>query len=406
MKNTDSNEVKVIGGGIGGLTAAAIIARAGHAVTVHEQRGRLGGRATTDDRRGYRFNQGPHALYLGGEAVRALRRLGVHPSGVAPPTKAALMALGGETYLAPFGARSLIRTKMLSTRDKVELARVLSRIPSVAPSSLAQNTEREWVGQLTTRPRVAGIVHALARLTTYANAPDVMSAEVVASQLQLALADGVTYLDGGWQQLVHELRRLVVAAGGTICAGEALVDLPDARIVIVAAGGPSNASTLTGHSFDPGVAAYASCLDLGLTGPPVHQFVIGIDEPNYLSAHGLAGDMTPPGAASVSVARYLKPDEAPDRKVLQDFSRHAGIGSSDIVEERYLHRMCTVTALPIAENGGYSGRPPVAVPGLRGVFVVGDWVGDKGHLADAVLASAQQAARSAIGMLAGAAVSA
>lgn len=404
MKSIGSHEVHVIGGGLGGLTSAALIAQAGHSVTVHERRGRLGGLATTDLRRGYRFNQGPHALYLGGEGVGILKRLGIRPRGVSPATKGALMVRDGKTYQAPFGVGSMARTKLLGTRDKAELVRVLLRIQRFEPGSVANLTAREWVDGLTARPQVADVIHALARLSTYVNAPDQLSAEVVSSQLRLALGDGVIYLDDGWQQLVDALEQAVVDAGGIISTGEALIELPDAPVVIVAVGGPALASTLTGHPFAPGIAAYTSSLDLGLVASPVHQFAIGIDEPHYLSAQGVAGGMTPQGAASVSLARYLEPGEEPDRDALEGFARHAGIVPGDIVEKRYLHQMCTVTAIATAEQGGYSGRPSVEVPDRPGVFVVGDWVGRRGHLADAVLASAGQAARSAAALLDGEAV--
>ena len=51
----------VIGAGLAGLTAAATAARAGRPVVVVEAHA-AGGRARTDERSGYRFNQGPHAL--------------------------------------------------------------------------------------------------------------------------------------------------------------------------------------------------------------------------------------------------------------------------------------------------------------------------------------------------------
>jgi hypothetical protein len=49
-------------------------------------------------------------------------------------------------------------------------------------------------------------------------------------------------------------------------------------------------------------------------------------------------------------------------------------------------------ALCTAEKGGFAGRPGPAVPGIRGLFVAGDWVGPEGVLADAALASARRAA--------------
>ncbi len=55
--------VIVIGAGIGGLAAAARLARAGHRVTLLEKNGYPGGRAGTLDLDGYRFDTGP-TLFL------------------------------------------------------------------------------------------------------------------------------------------------------------------------------------------------------------------------------------------------------------------------------------------------------------------------------------------------------
>jgi hypothetical protein len=95
----------------------------------------------------------------------------------------------------------------------------------------------------------------------------------------------------------------------------------------------------------------------------------------------------------------LAPGDGPDRRLLDDFARHAGIAPESIVEERYLHRMPVVTSIATADQGGLAGRAPVGVPGRDGVFVVGDWVGRRGHLADAVLASAEEAAAAVIAHL-------
>jgi hypothetical protein len=54
------------------------------------------------------------------------------------------------------------------------------------------------------------------------------------------------------------------------------------------------------------------------------------------------------------------------------------------------------TLLPQAGRGGLVGRPGPHLPGLRGAFLAGDWIGPEGYLADASLASARAAARLAI----------
>lgn len=415
------SDVHVVGGGLGGLAAAALVAHAGLTVTVHEQRGAPGGRATTTERHGYHFNQGPHAFYRTGEAAHVLGRLGIRPSGVGPGTQQARMLRDGELHVAPGDVRSLARTRLLGLREKAELARLLARLPRLDPATLGSRTTTEWVDGLTDCERVRAVLHAVVRLVAYVDGPDHLSADVALVQLQRGLGGGVLYLDRGWQQLVD---RLAAAPGVRVQSGRLVRSLADldewaaggvgaagGPAVIVATGGPRTAAAVTGHPYADGWEATAATLDLGLTGPPPLRFVIGVDQSMYLSEHGVAAGMVPASRASISLARYHsvgadgrdrggggvgRGTHRADHDRLRAFARHAGIADEDVIEERYLHRMSVVTSIATAATGGLAGRPPVAVPDRPGVFVVGDWVGPHGHLADAVLASAEAAAQAAV----------
>jgi len=59
---TDRNPVAVIGGGLGGLAAAAVLAARGHAVTLFDKNPWLGGKAAVLEAEGFRFDMGPTIL--------------------------------------------------------------------------------------------------------------------------------------------------------------------------------------------------------------------------------------------------------------------------------------------------------------------------------------------------------
>jgi hypothetical protein len=393
------HEIHVIGAGLAGLTAAAFIARAGLPVVVHESRNRLGGRATTDDRDGFRFDQGPHALYRGGAAERILTELGVRPRGAAPDVRGVLVR-DGRLHRAPAGAPSLLATTALGWRGKLQLARVLQGLARMRPADHAAHTVEEWIDATVQDDRARELLAMLVRLTTYSNHPRTMSADVAILMLQAGLGPGVRYLEGGWDQLVGAL---AAHPGVRIIEGSPLHELPDAAAVVLAVGSPAAATALAGvpvTRLEVGPAAETACLDLGLRGTPPHPVALGLDVPIYASHHSSPGGRAPAGHSVVALAEYLAPDVEPSRERLEAFAETMGIARGSVVAQRYLHRMVACTAIPSAALGGLRGRPDVDVlaqlTGRPGTFVAGDWVGTEGHLADAVLASARAAALAAV----------
>ncbi len=400
--STEINEarpshVAIIGGGLAGLTAAATIAASGGLAIVYERLGAVGGDARSSTHQGFTFNHGPHALYRGGPGERTLRELDIDIRGGVPPVKGRIV-FDGQSFVAPAGPATLLQTRALNIKDKLEVAKVLGALPKFRPSELAGLSVNKWIDRLVSRERPRQLLHMLSRLSTYVNHPDVASAEVAATQMQLALGPGVVYLHGGWQTLVDQL---AAKPGVQVVHGGAITELPDAPAVIVAGGGPTLASKMLGRGFGVGPAAEVSCIDLGLTRQPDHDIVLGADASFYFSNHSSVADLTEQGTFCASGLQYLGPGDQPDTDAIRDFVRHAGVRDDDIVFERKLHRMQAVSAIATADSGGLSGRPSHRDTGIKNVFIAGDWVGPQGHLADAAIASGRAAAQSALRCLQG-----
>jgi len=423
----DGARVVVVGGGMAGLAAAAFAARAGAQVTLCERLSETGGRGRTRVDRGFAFNMGPHALYLSGAAMRALRELGIAPAGNSPATSGGLAYCAGKLHALPGGAVSLLTTGLLGPVEKLELGRLLGRLPRIDAVPLAAVPLGEFLAREVRSPRVRDVVLAVVRVTSYSHAPDRISAGAALEQLVLGLGRGVRYLDGGWQQMVDALEAKARDAGVTLRRGvrvERVVHDGAARGVELAGGerlaadavilalGPAEASELVDGGDHPFFAralascipVRAACLDLGLARlpSPRRTFALGIDRPLYFSVHSAAARLAPDGAALIQAARYLGPDEEPAREEVEAELE----GMLDVLQPgwrahvvtRRLMRDLTVTHdLPQAARGGLAGRTPGRVTGIANLWLAGDWVGPTGMLADAAFASAQLAARAAAG---------
>lgn len=409
-------DVVVVGGGLAGLVAAATAAAEGRRVLVLDPHP-LGGRARCDERDGFVLNRGPRALYLGGSARTTLEELGVDVSaGGPPPTRGTSVALGGRLHRAPDGPASLLRTTAMTAREKAAFGLALARVPRLDPALLAGTSVTAWLDDLGLRGAPRLLAAAYVRLATYVDAPDVLDAGAAVANLQLALADGVRYLDGGWQSIVDALVAIggfevrpheasSISWEGTDCAIEVQTGggRHRARSVVVATGTPVAARKLLGPAATDlgsvGPTVTAACLELGVRRQPTRTFVVGGDEPVYLSTHAPAARLAPPAHALVHVLRYhpvgIATDPDADRAQLWRMAEAAGVDRDDVVVHRFLARMVVSGSVPDAAAGGLAGRPAVVHPNRPGVLLAGDWAGDRGMLADAAVASGRAAGRHA-----------
>lgn len=332
-EHLDPVDTLVVGGGLAGLVAATTAAQPGHRVVLLDPRP-VGGRARCDQRGDYTFNRGPRALYLGGTARPIFESLGVDTSGGSPAVPGAQGRLEGVLHLLPQGPGSLLRTSMLAMREKVRFAQLLAGLPKIKAASLAGMSFGDFLADQRLSPTAADVVRMIARVATYSGDPDQVDAEAVVTNIQLALGEGVRYLDGGFQSLVDGLQAAAQRAGVEVrSVGAASVrpatdrdDQPsvttidghviNAANVVVAAGSPAAAASLLGEPVKgtEGLTApvTAACLELGLRRPPRHRVLFGVGEPLYVSTHYPPARLAPEGRAVVHAMRNHRADETLD----------------------------------------------------------------------------------------------
>lgn len=426
MKLNEQNpDVIIIGGGLAGLAAATMLAREGRTVRLFEQSHTIGGRARTKEQDGFYLNLGPHALYRSGQANKILGELGVEPHGRVPSVSGAYAVRRGIKHTFPAGLVSMLTTSLFGLSAKLEAARLLASLPKIDTASVTGISVREWLDGHISDQVVKEFLMAVFRVSTYTNAPDLMSAGAALEQMRMALDKSVLYLDGGWQTLVEQLSRLATEAGVIIETGTKIdtverdtagavrgVRLSDGRSIlsstVVITSSPRVAVSLVERGHETSLARWAgelidvkaACLDVSLKYLPRPKvtFALGIDRPLYLSVHSATARLAPEGGALIHVAKYLPPDHAEspaeDRRELEELLDLVQPGWREtVVNSRFLPDMIVMNAVATATLEGTKRRPSPEVHDVPGLFIAGDWVGSEGLLADASLASAKQAAR-------------
>lgn len=428
MPNPDeSNEfdVAIVGAGMAGLSAAIEAADGGARVVLLDARGTIGGRARTHERDGYAMNEGAHALYVDGAAMAFLRSLGREPVGGVPDAGAGIGVDGDREGVFPTGLTSLLRTPLLKG-DRVAMARLFASLPKLDAAGYAHATVDAAVRDLLGDGRAARLAHALFRLSSYFNDPSRTSADAGLVQLQMVLRGGARYLDDGWQAMVDSLEKECVDRGVEIRIASkvtALRPVGDSYLLdvdadadaelrcrrVVVAGSPHLAAGLVGD-LAPLVHEWAAearpatvaSLDVGFPQEwrDRRPFALGIDQPTYLSVHAPVADLAPEGHTLVHVMRYHSnteaPDAARDRAACEALLERVRPGwRNDADHVSFAPRLVASTDQPSAARGGLGGRPAVAVPGVAGLFVAGDWVGPEGVLVDASVASGRAAGQAA-----------
>jgi phytoene dehydrogenase-like protein len=314
---------------------------------------------------------------------------------------------------------SLATSGALTARGKLELGRVFAMLPAVDASEIQDVTLERWMSENIRESSARKAFAAFMRVSTYGNAPALMSAGAAIAQCQLGRG-GVEYLDGGWQTLVEGLRTAAERAGITLHPSSRVDSVKFCRgpwqvasrniahyfdAVVLAAPPHDSAAMVTGEGHEAldrwaqdAAPVRAAVLDVVLSRlpNPAGGFALGFDSPTYLSAHSLTAALAPEGQTLITSAWYRDPDETIGDGDIERRLEHV----LDLVQpgwrdhvtfRRFMPALTVAHDFVRASTKGTVARPGPAVPGAEGLFVAGDWVGPEGMLADAAVASGESA---------------
>ena len=123
-----------------------------------------------------------------GAGAAVLRELGVTVAGGRPTGEGGYAVRGGAMHTLPAGLVSLLTTGLLRPREKMEAARLFAGLRHVDADRLQDVPLASWLARIH-QPTVRQLLEATARVATYTNDPERMSAGAALAQMRRALGE-------------------------------------------------------------------------------------------------------------------------------------------------------------------------------------------------------------------------
>ncbi|HVP82662.1 MAG TPA: oleate hydratase [Nitrososphaeraceae archaeon] len=430
-----TKEVAIIGGGLAGLTAAVYISRNGKNVTIIEKSSEFGGRARTTMKDGFYFNQGPHALYADGLGSRILNELNVIYNGKKVDYTKYFVKDKEKIHQSPIKLSQFLATKLLKgLRGKIEIIRFLVKLNKMNLDGLQRISFQEWLDKSFKNSDSKDFVKMLGRISTYTYNAENLSAKLALNQIKTAVAGGVIYIDEGWQTLVDQLTDIAKRNGVKFVYGKNVdfiaqsydnngpnrqlkwkIRLSNNTAIsyynVIIATNPSHVYSLLKDNalVNPEFLsqlekmnrpARVATLDIALSGLPNPNVygAYGMDVPLYLSLHSEFAKLSVDGNGVLFHAiKYL--DSSTEPNPIQDKMELEGLldmvqpgWRKMVVRQRFLPNMIASNTFLNNNKGFMENRPNMEVPGVDNLYIIGDWVGPDGMLADTSFASAKAVA--------------
>lgn len=373
--------ITVVGGGLGGLTAAIAAAEQGASVDLYEGHQTLGGRARSSEGP-YVANDGPHVFYDNGPHWSWLASRGL----VTPSARAPLSALTKLRF------RHQGRLVALPPGD---LAKLLAKRKVVAP---VDRSLRDWAGEqfgAESARQMAGLLGAV----TFDHDAGRLSAAFGWERFVRATAlkyPSARYVVGGWQAAIGKFAAYAHQLGVRTHTGHRVDALPDGPTIVATS--LDAARQLLGDDTLRWESGRTALLDLAVRKDKRDLFLVfDLDQAGFFERFSAADPSVAPAGESLAQAQQpLRPGESKADGIarLEKLIELAMPGWRDRVtwrREAIAH--CRTGALDLP---GTTWRDRPAIDRGNGVYLVGDQVAAPGLLSEVTIASARQAAELAV----------
>ncbi len=208
-------DVAIVGGGIAGLSLAALLSEK-YSVAVFEKSRILGGRARVLDREGFLLDYGIHTCRFSDQGVLAelFKKLGLeikfHSSNA--------IVYSERFYKVPKGVMGFLTTKLVPFGARLTLLKLMRRLLKVNPRDVVEITVHDFIKDVTDRDDIYRLVSAL--IGSGIVCPDMRKASLceAAAFAQKAVKSRYTggYPIGGWRYVIDNLRKKIIENGGEI----------------------------------------------------------------------------------------------------------------------------------------------------------------------------------------------
>ncbi len=403
-------DVAVIGAGVAGIFATALLAKAGRSVVLLERSETLGGRGQTRDKQGFSFNMGAHAIYLQGTANQLSLSLGIDPPGKPPVINAeSQLYADGAVYPFPGTPSTIMTSPYWSLRDRLNFFAVMPKIMMEKLDTLGDMRYTDWLQKNVKSDAVRAYLAANGRVGTYMNVAD-LSAKHALNQFRWVLQKGVRYVDGGWGRWLNSVATHAQQNGALVLTKQRVTDIAAidgqyaikttektiSAVKVLIATPPDVAAKLlpagnrveTALPWMKPIRVAALNIAVSHLPHPNRCFATATDRPLYYSLHSAAAKLGPEGQHLLHLMKYL-PDEyagSPDADLaeLEAWLDQIQPGWRQyVIESEFLPRIAVMHDSPRV------GHQRIGIEtDLPNVYLAGDWAHADQIVADGAAQSA------------------